>query len=104
MLEDEFEEHAKAAVRETLGTSFDNVTTKIDSIPNTLRSETASISGHLKWLRHFWIGFWAGVASNVVFTVLIVIFVFAIDRDFSFIGWAKGLIHPSTSSVTTPMK
>jgi hypothetical protein len=101
LLEDEFEEHAKAAVNNTIGTHFDNISSKLDTIPNAVRTETRPLSEHLKWSRHFWIGFWAGVASNVIFTVLVVIFVFVIDRDFSFIGWAKGLMNTPTS-VTSP--
>jgi hypothetical protein len=110
LLEEEFERHAKTAVSEALSANFDNIRSKIDStntlietIPSAIRAETATTSAHLAWSRHFWIGFWAGVAANVFFTIIIVFFVFAIDRDFSFIGWAKSLIHPPAPSVSAPV-
>jgi hypothetical protein len=109
LLEEEFEEHAKSAVRDAISENFDHVKTKIDStnaligtIHTTVSSETANVLGNLKtggaWGRNFWIGFWAGVGANVAFTVLVLIFVFAIDRDFSFIGWAKDILHPPAAT------
>ena len=51
-------------------------------------------------LRRFWPGFWSGnlvgLTSNVVFTLLVVMFVAFITTDFSFIAWAKGIFgHPA---------
>jgi hypothetical protein len=46
-------------------------------------------------LRRFWPGFWTGnlvgLTSNLIFTLVVVMFVAVITTDFSFIAGAKGL-------------
>jgi hypothetical protein len=65
-LRDEIEEQKNEAVRDTVGN-----------------------------LARFWPTFWSGnlvgITSNIVFTLLVVLFVAAITTDFSFIAWAKGI-------------
>lgn len=55
-------------------------------------------------LGRFWPTFWngnlAGITSNILFTLLVVLFVAMITTDFSFIAWAKGIF----ASHQTPAK
>jgi hypothetical protein len=55
----------------------------------------AAINTAVGNLGRFWPAFWngnlVGVTSNIIFTVLVVLFVATITTDFSFIAWAKGL-------------
>lgn len=48
-------------------------------------------------LGKFWPGFLVGnligITSNIVFSGLVVLFVFAINSDFSFVAWAKRLVE-----------
>jgi hypothetical protein len=39
----------------------------------------------------FWVGNLVGVTSNLAFAVLVVLFVLAINTDFSFVAWSRKL-------------
>jgi hypothetical protein len=68
-----------------------------DEIEDGKREAIKEAVGELgKFWPNFWIGNLVGFTSNLVFTFVVVIFVFFITSDFSFISWAKKLMGSAT--------
>jgi hypothetical protein len=64
-----------------------------DEIEETKKQAIKDTIGDLgKFWPEFWTGNLVGLTSNLVFTLLVVIFVVYITSDFSFIAWTKKLL------------
>src|SRR5882672_9737983 len=84
-----FEEIGKSAFRWFYSFARILLEDEINDIKKLAIKETIGDVG--KFWPNFWIGNLVGLTSNLVFTLLIVMFVVFITSDFSFIAWTKKL-------------
>ena len=85
-----FEEIGKSAYRWFYAFARILLADEIEDIKKLAIKDTIGDVG--KFWPNFWVGNLVGLTSNLVFTLLVVMFVIFITSDFSFIAWTKKLL------------